>query len=134
MDNIADLIHLQEKYDVAIILAKYLDTSLFATPIYYELSIHYDDQVEIYYILTLAPQSNALDLLKDEIIYNTSGSIVYGYHGQQEFNSFDSQLKENIFHTVRHSTLLLADYPFELLLPHLSAKHAAVSFQSYRLL
>lgn len=132
--DIADLIHLQEKYDIAIVSAKDLDTSLFATPINYELSIRYDDQFESYYILTLAPQSNALDLLKDEIIYNTSGSIVYGYQGQQEFSSFDSRLKENIFHTIRHSTLLLADYPFELLLPHLSAKCATVSFQSYRLL
>ena len=132
--DIADLIHLQEKHDIAIVSAKDLDTSLFATPIYYELIIRYDDQVEHYYILSLANQTKALDLLKDEIIFNTPGSIIYGYQGQQELHSFDSQLKENIFHTIRHSVLLLADYPFELLLPHLRDKHPQVKFVSYRFL
>lgn len=132
--NIADLIHLQEKHDIAIVSAKDLDTSLFATPVYYELSISYDTQLEQYYILTLANQTKALDLLKEEIIFNTSGSIIYGYQNQQELHSFDSQLSENIFHTVRHSVLLLANYPFELLLPHLRDKHPLVQINSFRLL
>lgn len=132
--NIADLIHLQEKHDIAIVSAKDLDTSLFATPVYYELRISYDDQLEQYYILTLANQTKALDLLKEEIIFNTFGSIIYGYQNQQELHSFDSQLKEDIFHTVRHSVLLLADYPFELLLPHLRDKHSFVQINSFRLL
>lgn len=131
--NFADLIQLQDHNDVAIIPANDLDTSLFAAPIYYQIVVTYEDQIEKYYVLTLASQTKALDLLKDEIIFNTSGSIAFGYQGQREFCSFDSKLSEGIFHKVEHFVLSLADYPMELLFPHLANKRTKAEIIPFRL-
>ena len=133
MMNFTDLILLQDRNDLAIVPVEDLDTSLFAVPIYYQIVVTYDDQIEKYYVLTLSHQTKALNLLRDDIIFNTFGSIAFGYQGEQELRSFDSKLTKQLFHRVHHSVLSLADYPMVLLFPHLVEKQINVEISPIRL-
>lgn len=114
--NFIDIINAQKQHNIAI--ASLADCeSKFSSNIKFVVSCN--NKLESYAILQFQYAAD-LDELKNYIIYDTAGSIAFGYKNESNLYSFDSKMTKNLYHNTSHASLILSDYPLNLLFPHLT--------------